>query len=77
MAKKGLVPQKAKPPKTPGSTLYVPDAQRGIAVLGAAGSGKTFSVIDPLIRSSLDQGFPWCCMTSSIQLKLNGRLLMR
>ncbi len=30
------------------STLYVPDAQRGIAVIGAAGSGKTFSVIDPL-----------------------------
>ncbi len=55
---KGLVSPKAKPPKTPGSTLYVPDAQRGIAVLGAAGSGKTFSVIDPLIRSSLDQGFP-------------------
>ena len=30
------------------STLYVPDAQRGIAVIGAAGSGKTFSVIDPV-----------------------------
>ena len=40
------------------STLYVPDAQRGIAVIGAAGSGKTFSVIDPLIRSAFDQGFP-------------------
>jgi type IV secretory pathway TraG/TraD family ATPase VirD4 len=40
------------------TTLYVPDAQRGISVCGAAGSGKTFSVIDPLIRSSLDQGFP-------------------
>lgn len=42
------------------STLYVPDAQRGIAAIGAAGSGKTFSVIDPLIRSALDQGFPVC-----------------
>jgi type IV secretory pathway TraG/TraD family ATPase VirD4 len=42
----------------PNSTLYVPDAQRGIAVIGAAGSGKTFSVIDPLIRSNFDQGFP-------------------
>ncbi|MBD1930068.1 type IV secretory system conjugative DNA transfer family protein [Trichocoleus sp. FACHB-90] len=41
-------------------TLYVPDAQRGIAAIGAAGSGKTFSVIDPLIRSGLDQGFPMC-----------------
>jgi type IV secretory pathway TraG/TraD family ATPase VirD4 len=52
------VPKNAKPPKSQGSTLYVPDAQRGIAVLGAAGSGKTFSVIDPLCRSTLDQGFP-------------------
>ncbi|MFB2876153.1 hypothetical protein ACE1CC_04600, partial [Aerosakkonemataceae cyanobacterium BLCC-F46] len=41
-------------------TLYVPDAQRGICAIGAAGSGKTFSVIDPLIRSALDQGFPVC-----------------
>ncbi|WP_145837717.1 type IV secretory system conjugative DNA transfer family protein [Dulcicalothrix desertica] len=41
-------------------TLYVPDAQRGVAVIGAAGSGKTFSVIDPLIRSAFDQGFPMC-----------------
>jgi type IV secretory pathway TraG/TraD family ATPase VirD4 len=42
------------------STLYIPDAQRGITVVGAAGSGKTFSVIDPLIRSAFDQGFPMC-----------------
>ncbi|MBE9180224.1 type IV secretory system conjugative DNA transfer family protein [Oculatella sp. LEGE 06141] len=42
----------------PSPTLYLPDAQRGTSVAGAAGSGKTFSVIDPLIRSSLDQGFP-------------------
>ena len=54
----GLISQTTKPPKSQNSTLYIPDAQRGIAVLGAAGSGKTFSVIDPLIRSSLDQGFP-------------------
>ncbi|WP_013325589.1 type IV secretory system conjugative DNA transfer family protein [Gloeothece verrucosa] len=39
-------------------TFYVPDVQRGVAVLGGAGSGKTFSVIDPLIRAALDQGFP-------------------
>lgn len=38
--------------------LYLPEAQRGIAVAGAPGSGKTYSVIDPLIRSSLEQGFP-------------------
>ncbi|MBW4639393.1 MAG: type IV secretion system DNA-binding domain-containing protein [Gloeocapsa sp. UFS-A4-WI-NPMV-4B04] len=38
--------------------LYLPDAQRGIAVCGGPGSGKTFSVIDPAIRSAIDQGFP-------------------
>ncbi|MGB3756521.1 MAG: type IV secretion system DNA-binding domain-containing protein [Rivularia sp. (in: cyanobacteria)] len=46
--------------KEPNRTLYVPDAQRGIAAIGAAGSGKTFSVIDPLLRSAFDQGFPMC-----------------
>lgn len=45
---------------SPSPTLWVPDAQRGIAAIGAAGSGKTFSVIDPLIRSAIDQGFPIC-----------------
>jgi type IV secretory pathway TraG/TraD family ATPase VirD4 len=49
-----------KPPKDEKMTLYVPDVQRGTSVVGAAGSGKTFSVIDPLIRSALDQGFPTC-----------------
>jgi type IV secretory pathway TraG/TraD family ATPase VirD4 len=39
-------------------TTYLPDAQRGIAVMGAPGSGKTFSVIDPALRSVIDQGFP-------------------
>ena len=38
--------------------LYVPDAQRGTAVVGGPGSGKTFSAIDPLIRSAINQGFP-------------------
>jgi type IV secretory pathway TraG/TraD family ATPase VirD4 len=38
--------------------LYLPDAQRGTAVCGGPGSGKTFSVIDPAVRSALDQGFP-------------------
>ena len=44
----------------PDRTLYVPSVQRGIAAIGAAGSGKTFSVIDPLLRSAFDQGFPMC-----------------
>jgi type IV secretory pathway TraG/TraD family ATPase VirD4 len=38
--------------------LCLPDAQKGTAVCGAPGSGKTFSVIDPAIRSAIDQGFP-------------------
>lgn len=38
--------------------LYLPDAQRGIAVCGGPGSGKTFSVIEPAIRSAINQGFP-------------------
>ncbi len=38
--------------------LYVPNAQEGIGICGAPGKGKTFSVIDPLIRSSLEQGLP-------------------
>jgi len=38
--------------------LCLPDAQRGSAVMGGPGSGKTFSIIDPAIRSTIDQGIP-------------------
>ena len=38
--------------------LVLPDAQRGTAVVGGPGSGKTFSIIDPSIRSAIEQGFP-------------------
>jgi type IV secretory pathway TraG/TraD family ATPase VirD4 len=38
--------------------VYFPDAQRGILVAGGPGTGKTVTVIEPCIRSSLDQGFP-------------------
>ncbi|MBW4558057.1 MAG: type IV secretion system DNA-binding domain-containing protein [Trichormus sp. ATA11-4-KO1] len=41
-----------------GIPFYVPDAQRGTAAIGAPGSGKTFSAINPLIYSAIDQGFP-------------------
>lgn len=41
-----------------GKTIWLPDANRGIAVLGGTGSGKTYGVIDPAIRSAIDQGFP-------------------
>ena len=47
-----------KPTFAQPSNLYIPDAQRGIAVCGGPGSGKTFSMIDPAIRSAIDQGFP-------------------
>jgi type IV secretory pathway TraG/TraD family ATPase VirD4 len=47
-----------RPTMTQASNLYLPDAQRGVAVCGGPGSGKTFSVIDPAIRSAIDQGFP-------------------
>lgn len=38
--------------------IYLPDAQRGVAVLGAPGTGKTVSVIDQAAYSVIDQGFP-------------------
>lgn len=38
--------------------IYIPDAQRGTAVVGGPGSGKTFSIIDPTVRSAIDQDFP-------------------
>lgn len=39
-------------------TIWVPDTQRSCAVIGAPGSGKTFSAIDPMIRSVIEQGYP-------------------
>ena len=45
-------------PHSRGRTIWVPNAQEGIGICGAPGKGKTFSVIDPLIRSALDQGLP-------------------
>ncbi|MGH2413207.1 MAG: type IV secretory system conjugative DNA transfer family protein, partial [Microcystaceae cyanobacterium] len=54
----GYAPKHYQRRKAAPSPIYLPDIQRGIAVSGAAGTGKTFSVIDPLIRSALDQGLP-------------------
>ncbi|WP_204150031.1 TraM recognition domain-containing protein [Leptolyngbya sp. CCY15150] len=39
-------------------TVYVPDANRSAVVIGKAGSGKTFSVIDPMVASAIEQGHP-------------------
>ena len=41
-------------------TIYIPDAQRGMSVIGGPGTGKTFGVLDPVIRSAIAQGFPLC-----------------
>ncbi|MEI2579868.1 type IV secretory system conjugative DNA transfer family protein [Scytonema sp. PRP1] len=41
-----------------GTPLYITDVQRGTAVIGAPGSGKSFSAINPMIYSAIDQGFP-------------------
>lgn len=49
--RKTQIPEDAK-------TLYFPEAQRGILVCGGPGSGKSFSMINPLIRSAVDQGLP-------------------
>jgi type IV secretion system protein VirD4 len=38
-------------------TTYFPHAERGMLVIGAPGSGKTFSVIDRAIESAFRQGF--------------------
>lgn len=38
--------------------IFFPDAQRGIAIVGGPGSGKTDSAILPMIFSAIDQGKP-------------------
>lgn len=38
--------------------IDIPQAQQSIVVAGAPDSGKTFSIIDPAIRSAIAQGFP-------------------
>jgi type IV secretory pathway TraG/TraD family ATPase VirD4 len=40
------------------NTVMVPDCQRGTAICGAPGSGKTFSSFDPMIQSVIEQGLP-------------------
>jgi type IV secretion system protein VirD4 len=39
-------------------TLNIPEAQQGIAVCGAPNSGKTYSIIDPVIRDAIGQEVP-------------------
>lgn len=44
--------------KVEAETLWIPDTQRSVMVVGAPGSGKTFSAIDPILRSIVEQGHP-------------------
>jgi type IV secretory pathway TraG/TraD family ATPase VirD4 len=39
-------------------TVFLPDAQRSLLVIGTPGSGKTASVIDSALESAFTQGFP-------------------
>jgi len=39
-------------------SLFVPTANPGVEVIGAPGMGKTLRVINPVLRSAVDQGFP-------------------
>ena len=39
-------------------TVWLPDAQRSMLVIGAPGSGKTFGCIDRAIESTFAQGIP-------------------
>lgn len=39
-------------------TLDLPQAQQSVVVAGAPDSGKTYSIIDPAIRSAITQDFP-------------------
>lgn len=59
-AKGGLRPIAAKIQTICGSspTLWLPHAERSILVMGAPGSGKTYSCINPAIESAISQGFP-------------------
>ncbi|MEO0885520.1 MAG: TraM recognition domain-containing protein [Cyanobacteria bacterium J06648_10] len=36
----------------------IPQAQQSLVIAGAPDSGKTYSIIDPAIRSAISQGFP-------------------
>lgn len=38
-------------------TIYFPDVQQGTAVFGAAGTGKSYGVLNPFIRAAIDREF--------------------
>ena len=59
-------------------TVWLPHAERSILVIGAPGSGKTFSTIDRAIESAMIQGFPIIIYDKKgEQLKLHAPLAAR
>jgi type IV secretion system protein VirD4 len=44
----------------PSTKVFLPQINRGILVVGGAGSGKTANLIDPAILSAIAQGFTVC-----------------
>jgi type IV secretion system protein VirD4 len=59
-------------------TVWFPNAERGTLVIGAPGSGKTFSVIDRMLESSFQQGFSTLVYDKKgSQLQLHAPLAVR
>lgn len=59
-------------------TVWFPNCERGTLVIGAPGSGKTFSVIDRMIESAFNQGFSVICYDKKgEQIKLHAPLAAR
>ncbi|MGK7875387.1 MAG: type IV secretory system conjugative DNA transfer family protein [Xenococcaceae cyanobacterium] len=59
-------------------TVWFPNAERGTLVIGAPGSGKTFSVIDRMIESAFGQGFSLICYDKKgDQMKLHAPMAVR
>ena len=59
-------------------TVWFPYAERGTLVIGAPGSGKTFSVIDRMVESAFQQGFPVIIYDKKgEQMKLHAPLAVR
>jgi type IV secretory pathway TraG/TraD family ATPase VirD4 len=53
-----LKPEAKRNFKPNSDTIVIPDCQRGTMVIGAPGTGKTFSYIDAVSRSAVEQGVP-------------------
>ncbi|NJO94042.1 MAG: type IV secretory system conjugative DNA transfer family protein [Hydrococcus sp. RM1_1_31] len=45
-------------PNSNSTPLFIPEAQRGIGILGGSGSGKTITAILQMIYSAIDQDLP-------------------